>query len=506
MEDFNIILIQWSKSLVSQIDTLLKKGKKVYLIALSRKMPRFFHWLKFQDSEEIRPLLDILKDENVILISEYAIPILYAFSSEDEKARMEAIVVDDAIIFGLTINRVCLEWLGYTGKKPGISALVRLDGDSLFPALEDSWTANIPRQPLDILCNTIEEISQKLLSGSLPIDMEFPLIWASKSFEDLKNEIEGSDLEGVNYYSVFSGNENNTKESFSILFDRSRFWPNNNDFAKIRLFPKNDKTLIETIVPNEIGRYQLSDMKFFSEEDYNFLWNLVQVSVTKGSFIENHPEGVLGFNKDMLTYCVYTSNFSTLAVWLNYLVSLAFFVRNLDTILLADVSLTVKREDVLLLLGDIQAEKVTAELNKIINQAITAGNAVVDVVLPNYTSPESIKEQYDRWVATVVTPDKSIESNLDEIYKISHFTGPFNRDESFPSMIGHHTIGESFESLSQKLYKFFFEDDTMEMKVHEWIDRRIDECRVAPKYELVTGSDGKKYYRRFFLAGSNPIR
>ena len=505
MEDFNIILIRWSKSLVSQIDTLLKKGKKVYLIALSRKMPRFFHWLKFQDTEEIRPLLEILKNENVILISEYAIPMLYALSSEDDKARMEAIVVDDAIIFGLTINRVCLEWLGYTGKKPGISALVRLDGDSLFPALEDSWTADIPRQQLNILCNTIENISQRLMSTSLPIDMEFPLIWASKSFEDMKNDLEGSDFDGVNCYSVFSGNENNTKESFSILFDKSKFWPNNNDFVKIRLFPKEDCTLIETIGPNEIGRHQLSDMYFFSDEDYNQLWNLVLISITKGSFIENHPEGILGFNKDLLTYCVYTRIFSTLAVWLNYLVSLAFFIRNLNALSLDDVSLSVNNDDICLLLGDIVTENVTFELNKIITQAIQTDNASIDVALPIYASPESVKEQYDRLVATVVTPGKSIELNLDEIYKISHFSGPINRVETI-SMIGHHTIGETFESLSQKLYKFFFEDDTREMKVHAWIDRRIDECRVAPKYELVTGSDGKKYFRRFFLAGSNPIR
>ena len=72
-------------------------------------------------------------------------------------------------------------------------------------------------------------------------------------------------------------------------------------------------------------------------------------------------------------------------------------------------------------------------------------------------------------------------------------------------LTGHHCIGESFESLIQRIGYKHPEDNELFKKINHWVDIKIDECKLAPKYEIVIGSDNQRYFRRFFLCGSNKI-
>ena len=101
---FNQALDLWSESLSKQIRFGVSSGKKVYVIALSRKMPRFFDWLQKSvkkqtiKSPQVVELCKLLSSEEVEVTTEYAIPLILGGYSEFPKDKIAGIIADDVII------------------------------------------------------------------------------------------------------------------------------------------------------------------------------------------------------------------------------------------------------------------------------------------------------------------------------------------------------------------------------------------------------------------------
>lgn len=509
IDKFDEIVNRWSESLNSQIDELQKDGKNIYLVALSRKMPRFIHWLGGSGlamERHIRSLFTAPQNSGVTLVTEYALPIIFQGKSSDELANTAAIIVDDALIYGETANKVCTEWVGLSGRRPEFSALARLSGKSLYSVYESKESEKIPSFSLDELTDLLESISSRLTSTSLPIDMEFPLVYVPLPFEELKNHILENKPENWISYAVMSGSDGNLHESFSILLEDEKSYTFNNDFAKARVFPYGNGCVIESCAPNALNLANLDDEGLFHNTQYKELWNAVRSRVMEVDTVKEFDNAFSALDRDFFDYFVFFRKIYTLVLWANYLLSLSTFVRHKDMLVPQGVEAKVEEYDLRLLVDTRLADEFSMKVNYIISSGIISDSTRERVALPIYISPDDLEDQYERIVVESVTSDKSIEENLDAIFRISHFSNTALIDKSRIKSYGHHTIGETYESLMRRLFTYFHDEPSCEKRIHEWVDRRIDECRIAPKYELVYGSDGKPYFRRFFLAGSNTIR
>lgn len=510
-EQFNKAIRSWSLRLNAQIQHHIFNNKKVYLIALSRKMPRFFNWLfKTMPVPEISELKHTIDSNNVNIVTEYVIPLLLADISEEERGSTEVIVVDDALIYGTTARQVLLEWIGGTGKYANLSSLFcsseAINQDLNIFVNNDDDTSLFARGFKEIE-EAFNLISARIWATSLPVDIEYPLLHIDRPYEEIKSYIQS-----INNlcYEVSSSMDSDIRESYSVIFETEYREGYNNDFCKIRLFPKEEgkKCLIEVIAPNAISVDDLKKHDLFVNSTYAKAWQLILTKITASTGKQFTGEiedwiGKLGevyFKKRGL---------STLALWANYLYSLSSWGRIRSEILTSDlpsdIRLSVEAKDLTLLLGNEVTSEVINVLQTIIDSSVSSFTCHPIVTLPIYIKPESLKERYNREILENMQPENTVYDNLEAIFLVSAFTNTisFELSREERHKFGHHHFGETYESLTSYLRDYHYDDPNITIEIHSWIDRAIDENRVAPKYEIVTGSDKREYFRRFFLCGSN---
>lgn len=509
--DFLEILNQWSLALSNQITTFRKANKKVYIIALSRKMPRFFDWLaKSIPSTEVRLLLDVIKKEEVEITTEYAIPLIFE-ESERKNVKVAGIIADDVIIFGATANKVGSIWKAFFQEYPYLLALYRSNQANLIISLENDYSIKMKRTTLTQLKDIIGYISEKILSSSLPVDMEYPLIHLNKPYLEVKNYIMSNIPSNWIKYTVKSQMIENASESLSIVLEDSKKDGYTNDFAKIRLFDKGKDCCLEIIAPSAIKLTDLYSSQLFSREsddnavNYNSAWQSIFISY--GKDLESLKSRWKTTEKDNRTdeSAVYSSFISLLIVWAEYLYSLAAFVKNYDLIVPTDSSCKIDSNDLNLILGKSKALNIKSHLDEIITKKSFIVTYFSQAALPDYVNPRQMRDLYLKNVASALKPGTSVNSNLDLLFNVSHFSSLIISLISKRDRFGHHCFGETYESILHRLNLYHYDDSNVLAKVNEWIDLRIDESRIAPKYEIVMGSDNTPYFRRFFLAGSNKL-
>lgn len=508
---FDSTLCLWSEALAKQIEFYKNLGKRVYVIALSRKMPRFFDWLQNSvkdqtiKSQEVFDLCNLLNSEGVEITTEYAIPLIFGYHSNTSKNKIAGIIVDDVIIFGATLQKVSMQWWAFSGEVPYVIALSRGMEGIIASALESDYTIAMPRQDSESLEITIDTISRNIHSTSLPIDIEYPLIYSDESYEIVKRHIIQNCPSEWIYYEVKSNLYRDISESLSVLLVNSRNDGYTNDHAKIRLFKKATGCCIEMIAPSYINVLKLKDRDFFSidEDNNNRLYTKVWQSVFDVLYI-----GVEDRNHIFTTIKNDLTNQATrslLIIWTEYLYCLSAFVRNCSTFFPKESNYNIRKEDLSLILGENIANVVYDELTNIIRGKVVFKPTFDQVILQEYVSPEELRDMYFRQLAAAIKDDVPVEDNLDALYRISHFSGDICRSMNQKNLIGHHCIGESFESLVQRIEHKHIGDKDLLTEINKWVDVRIDECKLAPKYEIVTGSDNQRYFRRFFLCGSNKM-
>lgn len=503
-DKFGKIVNDWSINLSNRIERSLKADRKVVIIALSRKMPRFFDWLMLHAfSEETLRLVTLLMDKRVEVTTEYAIPVLTGDTTHQSQP-IDGIVADDVVIFGATANRVCLEWQAHTGVIPYFTTLVRSDKGKLSGLFESSATAILPMMSLGDLEEAFHHISKCIMKTSLPVDMEYPIVHVDLPYEEIKEHVIKNNVSGCPIMIVKSDMVNDCPESFTVVFEDEAAQGYNNDFVKARFFKKIDGCCIEIIAPNAIKRDSLLDREKFPSSDcpqYNEAWTMVFDAVSPG----------VGFgwrgveNSDLLFNVFSNSKLGVMNVWANYLFSLSIFSRHKDSLIPSGVKYDLKAEDIALITGLEMAQRLKPVLDNItrLNRSCTVEK--IDVALPFYINPSKSKDKYFEMLASAIDPDASLERNLDNLFSVSHFTSPVFANIRETDLLGHHNFGETYDSIASHVRRVHHSDSEMALKIHSWIDRRIDESRIAPKYELVTGSDGNVYYRRFFLCGSNSM-
>lgn len=510
---FNQALDLWSESLSKQIRFGISLGKKVYVIALSRKMPRFFDWLQKSvkkqtiKSPQVIELCKLLSSEEVEVTTEYAIPLILGGYSEFPKDKIAGIIADDVIIWGTTLQRISMQWWAFSGEVPYVIALFRGMNGVIASILESDSTIAMPLLDNEELEAAVYTISENIHSTSLPIDIEYPLIYSNESYETIKEFITNNCPSWIQY-EVKSGSYKDSSESFSVLLVDSRDDGYTNDHAKIRLFKKATGCCIEMIAPSYINILKLKDGKLFDGDDdaNGGLYAKAWLSVFNVLHIDEE-DGNKIFTTIVQNDQINQAKLSLLIVWAEYLHCLSAFVRNSHKFFPKEVNFNIHKEDLALILGKGIANIVFNEITSIITKKRINKPTFEPIVLQEYVNPEELRDIYYRKLATELKDSVSVDDNLDALYKVLHFSSDIYRSMNMKNVTGHHCIGESFESLMHRIehkYKNLSNNDLF-TEINKWVDVRIDECKLAPKYEIVMGSDNQRYFRRFFLCGSNKI-
>lgn len=501
--DLNAIVNQWIANLLSKIDKLLKANRRVCLIALSRKMPRFFDWLRRRpEGIDVDGLLEILKNPSVELTTEYAIPLIFNPKSRTNRENTTGIIIDDVVISGSTSCTVALEWDAASGRMPDFSTIFRCREATLFPALERDLPLDVPRMGYLQIIPYLKEISVRLIMSSLPIDIEYPIIHVQAPYGNLKRFIEEK-CPDWKTYTVKSDLSDKVQESFTILLEDEKSHNYTNDFAKARLFPHDEESRLEIIAPNALCISNPDDYFNFSDNEYIQLWSDVWHLIMESSVAPRLESSTASVSESTLSVFFGQRKIMSLIVWTNYLMSLSSFIRNRRLLLPETVNVSVSVNDLSLILGSEVASDIVGRVNALIQRGIASESKRTRVTLPSYAISPELRKIYFQKVVEALKPEDDIASNLDSIFKITHFNGELKTVRGIGT--SHNCVGESYESLMAHLLNFYYDDPEREVKVHRWMDQRIDESRITPKYEPVVGSDNKVYYRRFFFTGTNPF-
>lgn len=509
---FDDALDMWSESLVKQIRSCRSMGKRVYVIALSRKMPRFFDWLQKSvetqaiKSPQVIDLCKLLSSEDVEVATEYAIPLIFGGYSKSSKDKIAGIIADDVIIFGATLQRISMQWWAFSGEVPYVIALFRGMNGVIASILESDSTIAMHRIDNEKLELALDVISRKIHSTSLPIDIEYPLIYSELPYETVKEYVIKTCPSEWIRYEVKSESYDDFSESLSVLLVNSRNDGYTNDHAKIRLFKKAIGCCIEMVAPSYVNVLKLKDGKLFDggdDADHNLYakaWRSVFDVLHIGE-----EDGNKIFTTILQNDQINQAILSLLIIWAEYLYCLSAFVRNCHRFFPQEANINIRKNDLSIILGKDIANIVFNDITSIINEKRIYKPTFEPVVLQEYVNPETLRDLYFRRLAIELKDGASVDDNLDALYKVSHFSSDIFRSMSKKNLTGHHCIGESFESLIQRIGHKHPGDNELFAKINKWVDIRIDECRLAPKYEIVTGSDNQRYFRRFFLCGSNKI-
>lgn len=509
-ENFNNALDLWSKSLLKQINK--EKGKHIYVIALSRKMPRFFEWLQKSVeyetimSPDVKKLCELLNSDEVEVITEYAIPLVFGNNQKLSKDKITGIIADDVIIFGATLQSISMQWWAFSDEVPHAIALFRGMNGVIPSILESESTRAMKFLDEDKLEASLDMISSKIHSMSLPIDMEYPLIYSDSPYEEVKKHLK-ENYPPESYYEVKSEFYEDSSESFSVLLENARKEGYTNDHAKIRLFKKPKGCCIEIIAPSSVNILKLKDRNLFNAGNetngglYSKVWKTVFDKLIGDKKEENKIFTTQ--QEDLRNQAI----LSSLIIWAEYLYCLSVFVGNSSKIFPEDSIFNIRKEDLILILGKDMADVMFSEMTSIISGHEFFKPMLHYVSLQAYVNPERFRDIYFRKLAAVLKEGVPVGDNLDALYDISHFSSDIYKSTNQMNLqMSHHCIGESFESLEQRIRHKYPTDENLIKEINKWVDIRIDESRLAPKYEIVIGSDDQRYFRRMLLCGSNKIK
>lgn len=487
---------RWGNTLANALKRVLGEGHVVVIFALSRKMPRLLsHILKSnEDLEEIIELKSLLEDERCVITTEIAIPFIY----KNFQGNIKAIILDDIIKSGHTLQSVCSEIRAITGEEPEfISIYNAADFREIKDAAPTSWWGELTdkekqSQVFKILANNAK-------SSGLPIDMEFPILYVRKqdiSFEDLKDKLKAKKNAGPNYDASGSFVQIQNDET-SRLF--------NNDFAKIRIFETPGLGSSETIkivgyAPNILSESQIQDKGLFKDEKYAEIWGKIHSSIIDAP--DASITGVTIDEEDDRWQKVQHRRSKSLNTMANYLLSLSMLMRQLNGIIDSDM-LHLDSKDIELLLGKELTDTCMPILNNIVSNFIVSPSERDTANVPALLSPLNLINDFEINRTLATNPTKNCYDAIAEVFIAGmEMERVFLTPDSFilNGARNMHFL-ESFQSL-QNIPKTFIREDNSVAEINQTIDEMIDDGYVIPTYEVTTTAadpiNGPLYWRRYF--------
>lgn len=511
----------WIESLETFVSETKQAGKRPVIIAIARKMPRLLEFYA-KTNKFIASLMNGNKDDSLspIIITEHALPL---YLQDIDCTNSDVVVLDDLIIYGISVDTVAMLVYYFSGIKAKILAIAKREGyfEPMFGSMLHCDT--FPSKTITRLATTH---AFGIASLKRPIDLEYTILTRKincssdtieqlffKFVDRLKSVFRdseyhvypisidlGSGTTDVMYSATVSLRSNNT----SFI---------NNDFSKIRFYFSENRISISSYAPNILAEDELTDdSPLFRETAFRQLWSIVSqnISETSHKFIFDYSDYAERLKEEGDARCMLTR-----VVWANYLSSFANLIERkeyiedvIDDIFGKSASLSLNEDDLKLLIGPKLTLVVTPRLTDILlnSRGTNFNHTNRNLKIEEHSLiPVEFQKIYEETTDSQIDYSSSIDEALSLIftdlhYQIGLFTA--NNKKFRPALVEHFKFGESYESLNDKV-SYHHSDTCILDKINQWIDRKIDMGVVVPKYERSMDKYGVIYWRRYFRAGEN---
>lgn len=512
--------------LTDLIESLVAQDKTVYIISLSRKMPRIITWagkLAETTAQRLRDALD-----RCVYTTELAIPIVFQGKLDPQKNSI--LILDDVIINGETVSNTCSDIHYVTGIKPDFwcfcvyqRALMPLDAreahlysKELYSELEAA--------------NVLYSISSIISENELPTDLEFPILHIPRSAdphlaaEDFTEDFT-SDLRAYSLPDALPEAPRSLIPSRTLLttgiggYDMQA-----TELEKARLFIYDDEYRLTLFAPTTLTENLLRESDLYTDPLYNRIWQTVSNAIRSCCPVGRQtPDGFgrvdsqFAYHRDRLR-----------AITANYLFSLSTMLlryRSLRESMTEDgirkteqmrLAARISASDLALLFGPDVAEKILPDLQAIVHNDIISMRPIEFGTLPDTYAPEEYLTEYlGRKVMLANDAEghslpKTILRMFAEAYRI---VGK-DKHDAFSSINAEKTIHETIHGLADALigaalFRSEILDEQKKTRIQREINRvldlLIDMGIVIPRYQRVYNSSREYLYWRRYFHGSHML-
>ena len=519
----------WLKALLELIRGLKSEGKKVVLVAMSRKMPRLFEVInKGLSDDESNALKDCLFTEHVLPY------ILRDFDPEKQCL----VIVDDAIYYGSTINQITGYIEKITSIKPYVMpvAINEVFEDLRYAKLlwmNDHKNAikekHIPR--------FTTQLAELILGLRRPLDMEFPILRFDFSEKDTHKNLQiafkersqeafekyfqkdddNNDIYVIHHDINIKSNQEGATNYNVLPKKGSPYDQWNNDFCKMRFFVSDTSIQVVAFAPGILSEDTLTnEVPLFSDNRIQRMWDAVRVR-KMAEWRKDETE-----TEDFITKSIRDSYERQCArsrvIWANYLASFIYLLKHkkaicntISDILGENVEEVMNwpkfsKEDTQQLLPPELSQSITDFLNHCFQEwrdEDCAFNSVHSAVLANQELvPDEYRNVYIEITRNGLQRCSTAEEALSVLFSNQQLiTNGGKMDYDALRRSSRLRFGITYNALETKL-AFPIGFNGLWHNIHKWIDKNIDEGAVKPRYERIL-RDGKAYWIRMFRAGEN---
>lgn len=495
---------------------IFKKGVRKFsddkiVIVVSRKMVRLLDWILATDKSVEIPFP---------IITEHAIP--FCFPRYKEK---QVVVLDDSMFYGATLYnihqvlRYCSGMYLYPKFYP-IVARNREAADELD--ITDTYFIREKEIPLYTYTNSV-----CILSQNYPMEVEYPILTfihdntKRRSSLDVESVLR-KHFDNAGVYTVshklFTKKKGNYRLSNYTVLLKPVGDSYSYDFTKFRVYEDGDILRVVPIAPIVLSNDVLNSdvLSVFQDTSFHILWdgvikylcNIENVSFPDVSIIEREEmekEYELRKNKSLAVWANYLASYSKL---LEYRTELNHFLNEfgyvpLPTFGKKDISILIGHAEIdgisiTKMLSDLYFEPDLALIHKPRNNTYRWDNYI--------PLPQEYEEIYQKRNTIVWSKCKSITQALSYMISNRHYYVNKAFNELSPKRIEKSRYGVTFPYLLDELCNYGEERDKNKqlLYIHHWIDKKIDEGTVVPKFEQRYQKDTNTYYwRRYFKSGEN---
>ena len=522
----------WLKTLLELIRKLKSEGKKVVLVAMSRKMPRLFEVIKKGlCDDDSKTLTDCL------FITEHVLPyFLHDFNNEEQCL----VIMDDAIYYGSTINQIT----GYIEKITSIRPYV-------MPVAINEVFENLRYAKLERIKNSQNAIKEKhiplfttklaelILGLRRPLDMEFPILRFDFSEKDTHKNLqiafkERSRAAFEKYFQKDDDNNDiyvihhdinirsNQEEAtnYNVLPKKGSPYDQwNNDFCKMRFFVSDTSIQVVAFAPGILSEDTLTnEAPLFSDSRIQRMWDAVRVrKMAEWRKDETKTEDFItkSIRDSYERQCVRSR-----VIWANYLASFIYLLKHKKAICNTISDILEEKVEEVMNWPKFSKEDTQQMLPPELSQSITdflnhcfqewrdedcTFNSVHSAVLANQELiPDEYRNEYIEITRNSLQRCSTAEEALFVLFSNQQLItngGKMDNDALRRSL--RLRFGVTYNSLETNL-AFLVGFNGLWRNIHKWIDKNIDEGAVKPRYERIL-RDGKAYWIRMFRAGENEI-
>lgn len=470
----------WYSGFKDLVEGILEAGKTLYVIAISRKMPRFFSWLKKEERyygvEGLGALLD-----KVEYTTEHAIPFIFNTKSHKE---FEVIVVDDSMVYGNTMRNVSEDvWIYTGGKSPYVSIIVSgLEANMGLIKYKGYQFGAVVQN--DEVSRWMDYVSSCNAAAELPVDVEFPIFHLDKFNQN--SYYQKIEVEGLSAFSYELGSQSVMK-SCNILLDEDLVELTAMDFSKSRCFFAEDEVRIVVISPFSVLQNSIYDASPFRSDGLTDIWLKIRDSVAlKRSYRTN----------------------KSLVVMLNYLHSINTFRRHINKILPTSWNhYSLEIEDLMFLVGRPLAEFLVEKLSAYLISNYRNTFVIVNPGLPSVCVPKELKTPYmiqRRMIASKQRNERNAYVLIGALFDQSRFDKSILGQNVTLFHRMYSSFFESFDSLKE-LVASVFDVENLDKEINKSVDALIDTGKIIPKYIRTSNSQGEVYWKRYFTSAHSSV-